>query len=172
MRDILIELAGTGLFRAKWSAAIHDEWTRNLLKNRDDIEPAKLARTVELMNAAIPDCLVEGYEDLIPGLSLPDPDDRHVLAAAIHSGCDAIVTTNLKDFPASSVKRFDIEVIHPDDFIFNQFGLDTAAVLNSVQRCRARLKHPTRTAEEYLERLEAQGLPKTVTELLPYRGII
>ena len=104
-----MELAGTGLFRAKWSARIHDEWTRNLLKNRPDLDANKLQRTVDLMNAAIPDCLVEQYEDLIVGLDLPDPDDRHVLAAAIHSGCDAIITMNLKDFPPDYVRKFTLK---------------------------------------------------------------
>ncbi|WP_284339987.1 PIN domain-containing protein [Devosia nitrariae] len=172
LRDILMELAGTGLFRAKWSARIHDEWTRNLLVNRQDLNPEKLARTVELMNDAVPDCLVEGYEDMIEGLVLPDPDDRHVLAAAIHSSCDAIITMNLQDFPTKHVGKYDIEVLHPDDFIFNQFGLDTAAVLNSVQRCRARLRKPPKSAAEFLERLEAQGLPKTVAELRPFESVI
>lgn len=167
-----MELAGTGLFRAKWSERIHEEWTRNLLANRQDLDPAKLSRTVELMNQSVLDCLVEGYDELIEGLSLPDPDDRHVLAAAIHSNCDAIVTMNLKDFPMSHVGKYDIEVLHPDDFIFNQFGLDTAAVLTSAQRCRDRLRNPHKTAAEYLERLEAQGLPKTVAELRQYQAII
>jgi len=167
-----MELAGTGLFRAKWSARIHDEWTRNLLANRTDLDPAKLQRTVELMNDTVPDCLVEGYEDLIQGLDLPDPNDRHVLAAAIHSSCDAIITMNLKDFPTSHVGKYDIEILHPDDFIFNQFGLDTAAVLTSALKCRERLRNPPKTAAEYLERLEAQGLPKTVAEFRQYQAII
>ena len=172
LRDILVELAGTGLFRAKWSAKIHDEWTRNLLAKREDLTAEQLARTVELMNDSVPDCLVEGYEDLIPGLDLPDPDDRHVLAAAIHSSCDAIITMNLKDFPQDYVGKYDMEVLHPDDFIFNQFGLNTASVLISAQRCRGRLRNPPKTAAEFLERLEAQGLPKTVAELRPYQGVI
>ena len=102
MRDILIRLATAGLFAAKWTDRIHDEWTRNLLAQRPDLADA-LERTRSLMDQAVPDCLVEGYESLIEGLSLPDPDDRHVLAAAIRAGAQTIVTINLKDFPALSL---------------------------------------------------------------------
>ncbi len=172
LRDLLIELAGTGLFRAKWTARIHEEWTRNLLVHRADLNAHRLSRTVDLMNSAVPDCLVEGYEDLIGGLVLPDPDDRHVLAAAIQAGCDAVVTANLKDFPSSYVAKYNIEILHPDDFIFNQLGLDAAAVLGSVARCRERLRNPAVTARDYLGRLELQGLPKTVAELRPYQDVI
>ena len=54
------------------------------------------------MDEHVPDCLVTGYEPLISGLSLPDADDRHVLAAAIHVGASLIITYNLSDFPASA----------------------------------------------------------------------
>jgi len=91
IRDILIRMALTGLFRAKWTNQIHDEWTRNLLKNRKDITAERLQKTVSLMNEHVPDCLVDNYEFIIESLTLPDPDDRHVLAAAIISKADVIV---------------------------------------------------------------------------------
>jgi hypothetical protein len=101
------------------------------------------------MNAAVPDCLVdpEGYELLIEPLVLPDPDDRHVLAAAIAAGADAIVTFNLRDFPAAALTRYDLEPIHPDDFIFHQFGPSNAAVLAAALRCRERLRNPPKSAD-------------------------
>ncbi|MBB4255463.1 hypothetical protein FHT69_006347 [Rhizobium sp. BK008] len=163
-----MELAAAGLFRAKWSEQIHDEWIRNVLKNRQDLTEAQLGRTKDLMNAAVPDSIVEGYQDLVPALALPDADDRHVLAAAIVSSSDAIVTFNLTDFPKKIVSQYDIEVLHPDDFIFYQFGLNNAGVIIAAQRCRARLKNPPKSAAEYLETLERQGLPKTVAELREY----
>ena len=89
------------------------------------------------MSRALPDADVKGYEDLIEGLKLPDPDDRHVLAAAIHSECDAIITFNLKDFPPDYLAKFNIEPTHPDDFIYCQFGLNSASVVIAAQRCRA-----------------------------------
>jgi hypothetical protein len=82
LRDFLIRLGLSGRFRARWSAQIHDEWKRNLLLNRDDLTAEQLNRTSALMDRAIPDALVTGHEELIAGLTLPDVDDRHVLAAA------------------------------------------------------------------------------------------
>lgn len=172
LRDFLMELATVQLYRAKWTNQIHDEWTRNLLINRPDLKSEQLARTRDLMDAAVMDCLVEGYEELIPSLHLPDENDRHVLAAAIHSGADAIVTFNLRDFPASEVGKYDIEILHPDEFIHYQFGLSNSAVIIAAQSCRSRLKNPSVSATEYLETLARQSLPKTVGELFPFRAVI
>ena len=167
-----MELATTQLFRAKWTNKIHDEWIENLLEDRPDLQPEQLARTRSLMDRSVMDCLVEGYDSLIPVFDLPDPNDRHVLAAAVHTGADAIVTFNLRDFPESEVGKYDVEVLHPDDFIHHQFGLHAPAVIISAQRCRARLNNPPRTAEEYLAKLAEQSLPKTVAELVPYSSVI
>lgn len=78
LRDLLMRLAVTDLFRAKWTEAIHDEWTRSVLRDRPDLSADQLQRTRTLMNDNVRDCLVTGYEELIPALHLPDPDDRHV----------------------------------------------------------------------------------------------
>ena len=99
IRDLLLRLAVTGLFRARWSERIHDEWIQAVLRNRQDLKREQLDRTRELMDQAVPDCLVSGYEGIEATLALPDPDDRHVLAAAIKCGAGTIVTYNLKDFP-------------------------------------------------------------------------
>lgn len=172
VRELLIELASTDLFRAKWSAKIHDEWIRNLLKNRPELDETKLRRTAELMNNAVSDSLVGGYESLITALELPDANDRHVLAAAIHAKCDAIITYNLKDFPTAVLGTFDIELLHPDDFLHFQYDLGEADVITSVQRIRARLKNPQIAASHYLDRLESQGLPKTVAALRKFESVI
>ena len=172
LRDFLMELTTAELFRAKWTWAIHEEWTRNLLQNRPDLTREALERTCALMNHAAPDCLVEGYEHLIPVVELPDADDRHVLAAAIHARADAIVTFNLKDFPAAELGRFNVEAIHPDDFISYQFGLHEPAVVIAAQRCLRRLKNPPKTADDYLATLHAQSLPKTVAALRPYAAVL
>ena len=119
LRDLLLSLAKAGLFHARWTSTIHDEWTRNLAKDRPDVA-AKLPAIVALMNQTIPDCLVENYEPLINCFSLPDVDDRHVLAAAVAGHADAIVTYNLRDFPLEVVAPLGIEVLHPDEFVMNQ----------------------------------------------------
>ncbi len=85
LRDLLMHLATTDLFRAKWTNEIHQEWIRNLLKNRKDLTLSQLERTRDLMNSHVLDCLVEDYSYLIPTIDLKDKDDRHVVAAAIAS---------------------------------------------------------------------------------------
>jgi predicted nucleic acid-binding protein len=172
LRDLLMRLALADLFRAKWTDAIHEEWITNVLKDRPDLTRAQLERTRTLMNANVRDCLVDGYQHLIPCIELPDPNDRHVVAAAIHARADAIVTFNLKDFPPAVLSSLRLEVQHPDDFIRHQIDLDTAAVLVAVQRHRATLRTPPKTAVEYLETLERQSLPKTVAALRRYEGVI
>lgn len=124
------------------------------------------------MDKAVLDCLVEDHEALIESLQLPDPDDRHVLAAAIHAGADAIVTFNLKDFPEQTMDQYNLEVLHPDDFIQFQHDFNTASVIIAAQRCRKRLRNPPKTAAEYLETLSQQRLPKTFALLSPYSAIL
>jgi predicted nucleic acid-binding protein len=172
LRDLLIQLATTGLFRAKWTNQIHDEWIRNLLANRPDLDKEKLQRTRTLMNESVLDCLVTGYEQLIPCVDLPDPNDRHVLAAAIVSRSDAIVTTNLKHFPMEKLAPFNIEPIHPDEFIFNQFGLNQAKVITAVGKIRSRLRNPELNSEEYLSKLLKLELSKTVKALETFIDVI
>ncbi len=167
-----MELAAASLFRAKWSEDIHDEWTSALLADRSDITPEQLRRVCDAMNNAVLDSVVDGHHCLIPSLTLPDPDDRHVLAAAIHAGADAIVTFNLRDFPQGTMNQFNLEVLHPDDFIQFQYDFNNAAVIIAAQKCRSRLKKPPKAAAEYLDTLAQQRLPKTVSLLTPYQSVI
>ena len=139
-----MHLALTGTFRAHWSAEDHDEWVRNLLKNRPDITRDKLELTRRLMDHAAPDALVTGYESLTDPLELPDPDDRHVLAAAIHFRFKRHCRLNLADFPSQALGKFGIEAQHPDDFVvalietFPDFVLEPArkAVIRRYRRPR------------------------------------
>src|SRR5262245_5762312 len=165
LRDLLMELAGTGFFRARWTDEIHKEWIESLLENQPHRERAKLERTRDRMNAAVLDCLVTGYETLIPALTLPDPDDRHVLAAAIQGRADVIVTYNLKHFPGAVLGGYGIEAQHPDEFVSNLIGLDAESVYTAVKEQRARLKNPPKSAEDFLATLEKQSLAQTVAHL-------
>ena len=171
LRDFLIRLATAGLFMAKWTDQIHDEWTSNLLAQRPDLTEA-VARTRSLMNQAVPDCLVEDYEPLMEGLSLPDPDDRHVLAAAIRAGAQCIVTLNLKDFPASSLSRYGIDAVHPDAFVEQQFDLHEGVVVAVAKRHRAALLNPPKSVDEYLATLAAQGLIVTADRLSSFADVL
>lgn len=172
MRDVLMQLAVTDLFKARWTTDIHREWIEALLRNEPHRDRAALERTRDLMDTSIRDCLVTGYERLIPSLELPDPDDRHVLAAAIVGRCDAIVTQNLKDFPAKALAPFQIETQHPDDFFCNQLSLAPGLVCSALRKVRARLNNPPKTAEEYLAILTQQGLVATVAELEQFSDLI
>jgi predicted nucleic acid-binding protein len=172
LRDLLMRLAVTDRFRAKWTNEIHEEWIRNVLEDRPDLTRTQLERTRDLMNAHVRDCLVDDYRHLLPSLSLPDPNDRHILAAAIHARADVIVTFNLKDFPAATLRPLNIKAQHPDEFINHLIDLDIAAVVIAAQKCRAGLKAPPKTAEEYLEALERQSLPKTVAALRQWVTIL
>jgi predicted nucleic acid-binding protein len=172
LRDLLMRLALTDLFRAKWSDAIHEEWITSVLNDRPDLTRTRLERTRDMMNANVRDGLVEGYQPLIPCIELPDPNDRHVVAAAIQARADAIVTFNLKDFPVAALRPLRLEALHPDEFIRHQIDLDTAAVLVAAQRHRAALRNPPKTPAEYLETLERQSLPKTVAALRAYAGVL
>jgi len=118
-----MNLALTDLFRAKWSATIHEEWIRNVLINRPNLSREQLERTRQLMDAHVRDCLVKGYEGLIDNLILPDPDDRHVLAAAIVGRADLIITFNRKDFPPAALQPHGIETQHPDLFLIHLMNL-------------------------------------------------
>lgn len=171
LRDFLMWLAQSDLFAAKWTDDIHDEWIRNLLKTRPELKD-RLQRTREQMNKTVPDCFVLGYKNLIPSLSLPDHDDRHVLAAAIRCSAQIIVTFNLKDFPQKILDQYGIEALHPDVFIEHQLGLNTAAVINAAKQHRTLLKNPPKTSEEYLNTLSAQGLSVTVNRLSAFIDLI
>ena len=165
LRSLLMYLANTDLFRARWTEKIHDEWTRNLLINNSSVTKAQLDRVVGLMNANVPDCLIEGYETLIEGITLPDVDDRHVVAAAIKGQAESIITFNLKDFPPSELDVYDICAVHPDEFLSDMFELDASKVIEATRKHRASLRKPSLTANEYLDCLQRQKLPNFVSKL-------
>ncbi|MCG3470268.1 PIN domain-containing protein [Xenorhabdus bovienii] len=172
LRDLLMHLGLAGLYQPKWSDTIQDEWKRNLLKQRSDIKPEVLEQTTTLMNTALPDANVTGFELLIEGLRLPDEDDRHVLATAIRANAEVIVTMNLKDFPPKILAEFDIEALHPDEFISDLFDLNHAAALEAVRQQRIALKNPPMSTDEFLYMLLKQGLPMTVKAIDAYRFMV
>src|SRR5262249_47842121 len=115
----------SGLRQQAWCrrSGLARSWTRWLQHGSGGIrtsDPAKLVHLRERMNAAVADSIVTGYEQLIDGLKLPDPKDRHVPAAAIRAGAEVIVTSNMKDFPSSDLAEFNIEAKSPDDFVLDQ----------------------------------------------------
>ncbi|MFF2021221.1 PIN domain-containing protein [Streptomyces sp. NPDC058171] len=165
LRDLLIRVAQAGLVQAKWSDAILDEVFRNLTAKRPDLRPDRLDRTRHLMVRAVRDCLVKGYEPLINAVQLPDPDDRHVLAAAIRAKAQVIVTFNLKDFPADRLTPWDVEAVHPDAFIAAQIDLDSRVVYSQVEQMARGRKRPPATTSDILDCLERDGLVASAAAL-------
>lgn len=164
IRDLLIELARTGLLRAKWTTRIHNEWINAVIRGRPQIGRARLDQVAQLMNAAVLDCLVTGFESLEPCLtSLPDVDGRHVLAAAIHCGAQEIVTFNVRDFPERVLRPYRIRAIHPDEFVEHLLDLNAEAVCEAVRRIRRRLINPSRSAEEMIQNYDAYNFTWLLT---------
>jgi predicted nucleic acid-binding protein len=161
LRNILMRLARRDLFRAFWSDRVHDEWTGSLLRDRPDLPRAAIERTRRLMDENIDDAKVTGYESLIDGITLPDADDRHVLAAAIHCGASVIVTANLGDFPADTLAFHGIEAQHPDAFILGLFDTATEQVVDVIRELRDDLRNPPLTAAQLLAAMSRNSLSAT-----------
>jgi len=167
LRDCLMRLALTDLFKAQWTDRIHEEWIGALLREGRFTE-AQLHRVRDLMDAHARDAKVTGYESLIDAVILSDPNDRHVLAAAIRCNADAIVTFNLKDFPEEALAPYGIDVIHPDDFIHDQIDMAPAICCDALRKQRAALRHPPLDVETFLASLLRLQLPQTVSKLREY----
>jgi predicted nucleic acid-binding protein len=165
LRDLLIRIAQEGLVQAKWTDRILDEVFGNLARNRPELREEKLRRTRELMTRAVRDCLVVGYEPLEAVVSLPDPDDHHVLGAAIKAKAQMIVTHNIKDFPQEALSMWNVESTHPDDFIQAQIDLDGPRVFSAVQQIADSWRNPPGTVADVLDRLERDGIVEAVATL-------
>lgn len=170
IRDLLVRIANAGIVRARWTERILDECFRSILERRPDLSPTALERTRALMNDAVPDCLVEGYEPLMGPLALPDPEDRHVLAAAIRAQAQVIVTFNLGDFPSESLAPYDVEAKHPDDFVMDSIDIAPAAVVTCVAEQAAALRAPPVTVPQLLDTLRNLGLVQSVARLRDFLG--
>lgn len=166
VRDILLSFAREKLFQPKWTDKFNEEWSVNLKKNRPDITSTAIKNTVNQMNTAFPDAKINGYESWIDQLELPDKNDRHVLAAAIRGKADVIVTFNLDDFPVSTLQKFEIEPIHPDDFIVNLIDIAPEKSRIALNKLVERLKNPPLDVENVLNMFERCGLGKTVSKYI------
>ena len=165
LRDLLIRIARTGVVQARWSEQILNECFNSIRRERVDISEEQLERTRRLMNAALPAATVRHYESLVTGLELPDANDRHVLAAAVRAGAQAIVTFNLSDFPATVLNKYDIEVKQPDDFVMDCLDLAPAIVTLCVIEQASDLRSPPRSVHEVLNTLRDRGLIQSVARL-------
>lgn len=122
VRSLILSFARAGAFRPVWSTRVLEEWRRAVASKQGDAEAQHAEDAAQRMNAAFPDAMVDFDESLLADIQLPDPDDRHVLAACVEGGADTLVTFNLKDFPARATSRFDVDVRHPDSFLWEHFS--------------------------------------------------
>ena len=166
MADALMSLASTGLFAAKWTRVIEAEWIESIERRRPDLK-GQLSYRRDQMREAVPDWEIEepAWRARAEGLVLPDPDDVHVLAAALVGHADCIVTANVRDFPAEVLGPFGVEIIHPDQFVVAQWDLDQLVAVAAFKRMRARWKKPLATVEDFVAALERGGMPATAQRL-------
>ncbi|REL32989.1 PIN domain-containing protein [Rhodohalobacter sp. SW132] len=165
IRDLLLTFAVSGLFQPLWSEEIQDEWKRNLLANRTDLSSEQLNWTINRMNDSLPDANVTDYQHYISKITLPDKDDRHVVAAAIKGNADVIVTFNLNDFPRSVLLPFGIEPVHPDQFTLDVIDLDEKSAIEGFRTMVGRLRNPPLTNDDVLSALKKTGIRKGANKL-------
>lgn len=164
LRNLLVQFGVDSVIAPRWTARIHEEWIGNLVAaSRAPLN--RLSRTRDLMNRALPDADVQGWEQLMDGLVLPDPDDCHVLAAALAAGAATILTMNLRDFPASALTARGVQAVHPDGFLCELHDADPELVRASAEAAHANLSRSTPSVADYLDALERQGLPALAQRL-------
>lgn len=141
-----------------------------MLRARDIAEPdAKASKARIAMERAFEDALIADYDQYLPMCGgLPDPDDAHVLAAALKTQASMIVTENLKDFPQQLLHQMNLEVKSGDAFIADTIALGPTQAVEAIRRMRERFKKPEQSAEQLLLEMEARGLTETVDVLRPY----
>jgi predicted nucleic acid-binding protein len=152
LRNVLIQCAYEGLVQAHWSDDIHDEWIRNILERDTGVQRDRLERTRDLMDNAVPDAKVDGFHHLIPNLQLNDPDDRHVLALAIHCKADCIVSAD-RGFTNVVLAPHNLKVHRPSGFLSALYQSDPEAVISAVKGARLNLTKKPVPVVEFIERL-------------------
>jgi hypothetical protein len=161
--DTLLRVAEKGLYRPLWTERILTEAQEAIEQIHPGIDVGKRFAS---MREAFGDAMVTGWEELEPGIRLPDADDRHVVAAAVRAGADAIVTANLTDFPAAALSPLALEAVHPDNFLLDQLDLSPPTILQVIHEQAAHTKKPPLTPRDLATLLGRAGLPGFADELL------
>jgi len=159
VRDVLLWFAVYELYTPKWSRDIMRELSSALL--RHGLQEEKVRRLIKKTTAVFPDAMVEGYDSIIETLYLPDFDDRHVLACAIHCKADQIVTNNLQDFPASYLKRFDISVLRADEFLADTIDLNPKLAFNAFEELVRNRRNPNQDVFQVLDAMRRNDLRRS-----------
>lgn len=171
LRSLVLFMAQSKMFRARWTERVHDEWMRNVAEKRT-IDMSQLEKIRACMDRSVLNCLVTGYEPLEQSFHLPDPDDRHILAAAVKSGADLILTFNAKDFPKDLVEPLGIEICDPDEFLLDLFNISEDLFIEHVKADFHHYKAPPLTFDAYIEALRKADVPKTAALIERLRVLI
>lgn len=171
-RNLVLTLAEAGLFRVRWSATTLNEFERTFVKLYGEAEQDTAVIQRQRMEAAFPEARIEVRDHLIDSLTLPDPDDRHILAAAISADAGIIVTENTKDFPADRLLPHGIEAVRLDDFLADCIDRDAAGATAAIRRMRLRFQRPDIDADALILRVEKLGLTGTAKVLIAYRAAL
>jgi len=171
LRSLLLFLSQTKMYRARWSERVHAEWMRAVAEKRG-ISVERLQRTRELMDRAVPDAIVSGYEQLELGIRLSDPADRHVVAAASLTRADVIVTFNLADFPDEVLVPLRLKAIHPDAFLMDLFGISDDLFVEAAKRDYQHYMDPELSFDDYIVGFRNAGVPGTADLLEKLRVVI
>ncbi len=165
VRDLLLRLAATNLFRVRWSAQVLNDWCDECMRLNPELDFRLLEEACRFINEDARDALVSGHEVFFPILETLCPASRHVVAAAIHSRSDVIVTTGEHDYPCELLKRHALHTETPDEFIVHLLDLDRSVAELAVKDARLALRSRPRGVGEYLSMLERAGLTQTVSIL-------
>jgi hypothetical protein len=170
LRDLLLQLGVDKIVSLRWTEAVHLEWSQALVRSRPDLAD-RVERTRGIMLDALPEALVLDYEHRVDDLDLPDPNDRHVLAAALESGAQLILTSNLRHFPAEAMPA-GVAAIHPDTLLSLLLAADPAPVLAAISKVRHRMAKPPMSPAEFLDALRHALLPLTARALESFQDQI
>jgi predicted nucleic acid-binding protein len=168
LRNIVVQAAVDRLVEARWTDAIHDEWIRNLTADVPAIPIDRLQATRRLMNEALPAAMVSGHEKHIPMVTLPDPDDRHVIAAAIAAKASLILTWNVRHFPENELKKFGLRRMYPDEFLSGLFDKAPDLVIGSLANARRNLSKTRVAASDFIAILNGQKLVQLAKRVEKY----
>lgn len=171
LADTLLVAAEQGLYRPLWSGRILAETKRAILRVHPNLDPSRVDARLHAMNEAFDDALVGGWEPLVAGIVLgDDPDDRHVVAAAIRGGAEAVVTANLKHFPVEAMAALGLHAVSPDDFLLDLIDLDEPAMVRAIWSQASAKSRPPKTPAEILDSLAGAGVPRFAERIRPLVG--
>ena len=163
IRDLLFWFAHYELYTPKWSRHIFAEWIA--VMRRKGASEEEIAKRTEKANKAFPDALVKNYESLIDSLDLPDPKDRHVLAAAIKANANVIVTNNLKDFPEKILDSYGLSAQSADDFLTDLIDLNHDTAIEAFRRLVMNRRNPDLDEFQVLDAMRRNGLKQAADYL-------